>query len=204
LIRKLARRVRLRAEAGMTTAEYAVGTVAPVGRVIRSQRPVFAGLHCVLLPGSRPWRAPASAACDRSRGGGPRRATRGSLRVDRRSRRRANWPTACWPIGVGGLDLDRRRRRGAATRLGTAVSLWGAVNEWVNILADREAFADALHFAAVGENVGTAWFRSGLTADARCSWTRRPRSASTQRGATSGYSCGDRDGRCANPMLART
>jgi len=30
LIRKLARRVRLRAEAGMTTAEYAVGTVAAV------------------------------------------------------------------------------------------------------------------------------------------------------------------------------
>jgi hypothetical protein len=30
LIKKLARRVRLRAEAGMTTAEYAVGTVAAV------------------------------------------------------------------------------------------------------------------------------------------------------------------------------
>jgi hypothetical protein len=30
LIRKLARRVRLRAEAGMTTAEYAVGTIAAV------------------------------------------------------------------------------------------------------------------------------------------------------------------------------
>jgi hypothetical protein len=30
LIRKLACRVRLRAEAGMTTAEYAVGTVAAV------------------------------------------------------------------------------------------------------------------------------------------------------------------------------
>ncbi|HYU65541.1 MAG TPA: DUF4244 domain-containing protein [Jatrophihabitantaceae bacterium] len=30
MIRKLARRVRLRAEAGMTTAEYAVGTVAAV------------------------------------------------------------------------------------------------------------------------------------------------------------------------------
>lgn len=25
--------------------------VAPVGRLIRSQRPVFTGLHCVLLPG---------------------------------------------------------------------------------------------------------------------------------------------------------
>lgn len=30
MIRKLARRARLRAEAGMTTAEYAVGTVAAV------------------------------------------------------------------------------------------------------------------------------------------------------------------------------
>ncbi len=30
MIRKLARRVRLRAEAGMTTAEYAVGTIAAV------------------------------------------------------------------------------------------------------------------------------------------------------------------------------
>jgi hypothetical protein len=33
-MRKLARRVRLRAEAGMTTAEYAVGTVAPVAPCI--------------------------------------------------------------------------------------------------------------------------------------------------------------------------
>ena len=42
MIRKLARRVRRRAEAGMTTAEYAVGTVAAVAfaavlyKVIRS------------------------------------------------------------------------------------------------------------------------------------------------------------------------
>jgi len=42
LIRKLARRVRLRAEAGMTTAEYAVGTIAAVAfaavlyKIIRS------------------------------------------------------------------------------------------------------------------------------------------------------------------------
>lgn len=42
MIRKLARRVRRRAEAGMTTAEYAVGTVAAVAfaavlyKVVRS------------------------------------------------------------------------------------------------------------------------------------------------------------------------
>jgi hypothetical protein len=36
-------------DAGMSTAEYAVGTVAPVGRLILSRRPVIAGLHCVLL-----------------------------------------------------------------------------------------------------------------------------------------------------------
>jgi hypothetical protein len=54
------------------------------------------------------------------------------------------------------LAVDRRRARGAAPRLGTAVSLWGAVNDWVIILADPEAFTDVLHPAAVGENVGTA------------------------------------------------
>jgi hypothetical protein len=42
LISKLARRIRLRADAGMTTAEYAVGTVAAVAfaavlyRIVRS------------------------------------------------------------------------------------------------------------------------------------------------------------------------
>ena len=43
------RLVREGVDPGMTTAEYAVGTVAPVGRLIRSQGPVFTGLHCVLL-----------------------------------------------------------------------------------------------------------------------------------------------------------
>jgi hypothetical protein len=50
---RITRRLRVGADAGMSTAEYAVGTVAPVGRLIRSQRPVFTGLHCVLLRGVR-------------------------------------------------------------------------------------------------------------------------------------------------------
>ncbi|MBN9618565.1 MAG: DUF4244 domain-containing protein [Actinobacteria bacterium] len=43
------RQVRRLAEHGMSTAEYAVGTVAPVGRISRGHRPVFTGLHWVLL-----------------------------------------------------------------------------------------------------------------------------------------------------------
>ncbi len=49
MIRKLARRVRLRAEAGMTTAEYAVGTIAPVAPCIPWSSPALGGLHCGLL-----------------------------------------------------------------------------------------------------------------------------------------------------------
>jgi hypothetical protein len=48
-IAQRAKAIRIQAELGMTTAEYAVGTIAPVGRLIRSQGPVFTGLHCVLL-----------------------------------------------------------------------------------------------------------------------------------------------------------
>jgi hypothetical protein len=48
-IAQRAKAIRIRADLGMTTAEYAVGTIAPVGRLIRSQRPEFAGLHWVLL-----------------------------------------------------------------------------------------------------------------------------------------------------------
>ncbi|WP_407935607.1 DUF4244 domain-containing protein [Jatrophihabitans cynanchi] len=56
-IAQRAKAIRQSVEAGMTTAEYAVGTVAPVGRLIRSQRPVFTGLHCALLRGVGPFRA---------------------------------------------------------------------------------------------------------------------------------------------------
>jgi hypothetical protein len=51
-------RIRTTRDAGMTTAEYAVGTLAPVGRLIRSQRPVFTGLHCVSYVVLRPYWPP--------------------------------------------------------------------------------------------------------------------------------------------------
>jgi hypothetical protein len=54
LIKKLARRVRLRAEDGMTTAEYAVGTIAAVAfaaalyKIVRSSA-VQSALSSIIL-----------------------------------------------------------------------------------------------------------------------------------------------------------